>query len=86
MFKEEDYSIEEDNFETNQSASQDIFKDDTLETLKNDICLITFSHAFLDTVLGEILDDFGLHLGMHFEAFWENFGHDFCKEILNTLL
>ena len=37
MFKEEDYSIDEDNFETNQSASQDIFKDDTLETLKNEI-------------------------------------------------
>ena len=37
VFKEEDYSIDEDNFETNQSASQDIFKDDTLETLKNEI-------------------------------------------------
>ena len=44
-----------------------------LRTLKNDIFSITFSHVFFDTVLGEMLDDFELHLGMHFEAVWGKF-------------
>ncbi len=37
VFKEEDYSNEDSNFENTESSSQDIFKDDTLETLKNEI-------------------------------------------------
>ena len=44
-----------------------------LRTLKNGIFSIIFWDVFLEPVLGAILDDFGLHLGMHFEAVWENF-------------
>ena len=61
-----------------------------LRTLKNDIFSMIFGDVFLEPVLGAILDDFGFPLGMHFEAVWINFGHDFgkqfCKEISNTIL
>ena len=56
-----------------------------LRTL-NGIFSMFFWDVFLKPVLGAILDDFGLHLGMHFETVWINFGHDFCKEISNTIL
>jgi hypothetical protein len=36
-FKEEDYSIEDENVVSNDNSSQDIFKDDTLESLKSEI-------------------------------------------------
>ena len=57
-----------------------------LQTLKNDIFSMIFWDVFLEPVLGAILDDFGFHLGMHFGVVWINFGHDFCKEISNTIL
>ena len=36
-YKEEDYSIEDENIVSNDNSPQDIFKDDTLESLKNEI-------------------------------------------------
>ena len=55
-----------------------------LRTLKNDIFSMFFWDVFLKPVFGPILDDFGLHLGMHFGVLWIIFGHDFCKEISHT--
>tara|TARA_X000000950_G_scaffold154851_1_gene189971 strand:+ start:3348 stop:3740 length:393 start_codon:yes stop_codon:yes gene_type:complete len=36
-YKEEDFSIEDENVVSNDNSPQDIFKDDTLESLKNEI-------------------------------------------------
>ena len=36
-YKEEDFSIEDENIVSNDNSPQDIFKDDTLESLKNEI-------------------------------------------------
>ena len=36
-YKEEDYSIEDENIVSNDNSPQDIFKDDTLDSLKSEI-------------------------------------------------
>jgi hypothetical protein len=36
-YKEEEFSIEDENIVSNDNSPQDIFKDDTLESLKNEI-------------------------------------------------
>jgi len=36
-YKEEDFSLDDENIVSNDNSPQDIFKDDTLESLKNEI-------------------------------------------------